>query len=472
MSNTKSIDMDIDNYNYDELLDIFKVKTDFNPTQLETTLLNIKEQFSKEIYMFYFKAYKILTCINTLPNFTSNNRNRNAYADKIKQIPNFQAYDTNQLISLIKIYKPIHGEKERKESTENTSNVELNLNSDLDQQQAIKQSNFNRSILNIGDISKTPGGPILNSFNYDVAPGTINSIKRVIQLQNLNMNSCFRTNYAITSSSDFQYLIPTEIKNVTSLRLASIEIPANSWYLFSKLKKNTSFTISFNNASVITKYLITIPDGNYTAAEMVYYLNHTYFYQSTNINELQYIEFNINNYSIKSVFKLTSLAPLSLTFSLFFFPEERQTINSNVNSMGWLLGFRKPVYLNIGQPQLPLYSEALFDNGDDRYLYVSLNDYQYNNNILNIVGFEKSIMDENIIAKIPMSNGKLSLIVDDAVNPLTKIRTYNGPVNIRNFQIKLLDMFGQVIDLNYMDYNFTLEMELLYECFSFSNVLP
>jgi len=32
-------------------------------------------------------------------------------------------------------------------------------------------------------------------------------------------------------------MIPSEIKNVTAMRLVSIEIP-NSWYLFSKLKKN------------------------------------------------------------------------------------------------------------------------------------------------------------------------------------------------------------------------------------------
>ena len=32
-------------------------------------------------------------------------------------------------------------------------------------------------------------------------------------------------------------------------------------------------------------------------------------------------------------------------------------------------------------------------------------------------------------------------------------------------------MFGQAIDLNYMDYSFTLEMEILYECFNFKDVL-
>ena len=104
------------------------------------------------------------------------------------------------------------------------------------------------------------------------------------------------------------------------------------------------------------------------------------------------------------------------------------------------------------------------------YIYFCLNDYQYNNNITNIVGFDKSLMVDDILAKVPMVNGKLSLIIDDNNNPLTKTRKYNGPVNIRKFHIKILDKFGTIIDLNYMDFSFTLELEILYENFNFKDV--
>jgi hypothetical protein len=79
-------------------------------------------------------------------------------------------------------------------------------------------------------------------------------------------------------------------------------------------------------------------------------------------------------------------------------------------------------------------------------------------------------MEKNIIAEIPMINGKLSLIIDDNTCSLTKTRRYNGPVNIRNLFIKILDQFGEIIDLNNMDYSLTLEMELLYEGFNFKNI--
>ena len=63
--NKLNIDTDILNYNYEELLSIFKL-TNLKTTdhaQLNKKLLNIKENFSEDIYSFYFKAYKILLCI-------------------------------------------------------------------------------------------------------------------------------------------------------------------------------------------------------------------------------------------------------------------------------------------------------------------------------------------------------------------------------------------------------------------------
>ena len=142
-------------------------------------------------------------------------------------------------------------------------------------------------------------------------------------------------------------------------------------------------------------------------------------------------------------------------------------INQNViNTSGWILGFRYSNYLNIHT----LISEGLFDAGGDRYIYLSLNDFQYNNNTSNIVCFDNSILNEDVIAKIPMVNGKLSLVINDNNNNLAKIRRYNGPVNLSKIQIKILDHFGNIIDLNNMDFSMTIELQILYENFNFKNV--
>jgi replicative DNA helicase len=137
-----------------------------------------------------------------------------------------------------------------------------------------------------------------------------------------------------------------------------------------------------------------------------------------------------------------------------------------MQTLGWLLGFRNPTYDNIVKE---IVSEGLFDGGGDRYIYLSLNDYHNNKNIDNIVGLQSSILNKDILAKIPMTNGKLSLIIDNT-NNLAKIRKYNGPVNLNKLNIQVLDKFGNIINLNNMDFSFTLEVELLYESFNFKDV--
>ena len=153
-----------------------------------------------------------------------------------------------------------------------------------------------------------------------------------------------------------------------------------------------------------------------------------------------------------------------LRFSLKF----SQGINQNImNTFGWIIGFRSGNYINIDES---ITSEGLFDAGGDRYIYVCINDFQYNNNPLNMVCFDKSVFNEDVIAKIPMVNGKLSLIINDNNNALAKVRRYNGPVNLSRLQIKIVDHFGSIIDLNNMDFSMTLELQLLYENFNFKNV--
>ena len=72
--------------------------------------------------------------------------------------------------------------------------------------------------------------PTLSS-HVPLAPGSVNSIKRQLQTRNLYFNSSFRedTN-TYSTSSDFRYIIPSEINNVVSMQLTSIELP-DSWYL-------------------------------------------------------------------------------------------------------------------------------------------------------------------------------------------------------------------------------------------------
>jgi hypothetical protein len=213
--------------------------------------------------------------------------------------------------------------------------------------------------------------------------------------------------------------------------------------------------INNNEKKTVHVYEIVIPDGNYDISSLPQFLNSTYFYLSDTETELQYIKIDIHPTNGRTEISLIECAPI--TFSVYF----NEIPNANImTKLGWTFGFRLANYLNVER----IVSEGLYDGGGDRYIYVSVEDYQNNVNENNIVCFDRSILDDFVIAKIPLVNGKFSITSNDYNGlSLSKIRKYNGPVNLRRLHIKLMDKFGDIIDLNNMDYSITFEMEILYE---------
>lgn len=448
------IDLNIDNYTYPELLNLFKIDNNYENLQhkarMDKVLNTIQSSFPK-LSSFYSKSSKIISTIfkffekGLIENGNECDTNIDKYLNEIKIIDNFQNMNEYDIINKIM-------EKSIKSYNKNIGKHSL-----------LNEPNLNVNKFNPSLNNKNNTNLITNTFPNVVAPGHLNPVKRLTQNQNLNLNSCFRHNYYQTNPCDFLYMIPVEIKNVLSVRLVSIEIP-NAWYLFSHIQKNNTFQVQVKANNEIQIFHIVIPDGNYDIDTLQQFLNSTYFYETEMDTYLKYIKFSIDNFNLKTRFEILDNEFTDFQFSLIFV----DSLNQNMmTTCGWILGFRLANYLAITEK---IQSEGLFDAGGDRYIYVALNDYQYNNNTLNTVCFDKSILNEDVIAKIPMINGKLSLIVSDDNNPLTKIRRYTGPVNISKLHIKILDKFGTIIDLNKMDYSLTLELEILYESFNFKNV--
>jgi len=446
MDNMDNMDLNIDNYNYEELLSLFKIENsdsrDYILYKIDDKLEKIKNNFSKNIYDFFYKGRLILiTIYDILSNkIIKDNTEINSCLNKIRKISNIEKFNETELYNKI-----ITSDK-----TDNLNtpyyNVEGRINPSLN----------NKNNTNI----------IYNTAINEVSPGDLNSVKRITQLLNLNLNSCFRNNYYQSNPCDFLYILPTEINKVVSMRLVSIEIP-NSWYLFSNIKKNNIFEIIIHHDNKNYNYNIEVPQGNYDIETIQQYLNTTYFYESGIDNYLKYIKFSIDRHTLKTSFQIVDDNDFENNPNIFFSLIFSQNINQNImNTFGWILGFRLGNYLNLDK----IISEGLFDGGGDRYIYVCINDFQYNSNNSNIVCFDKSILNEDVIAKIPMINGKLSLIINDNNNALAKIRRYNGPINLARLQIKIIDHFGTIIDLNNMDFSMTIELEILYENFNFKNV--
>ena len=130
--------------------------------------------------------------------------------------------------------------------------------------------------------------------------------------------------------------------------------------------------------------------------------------------------------------------------------------------MGWILGFRKPVYMG----KISYTSEGIFDLIGVPYVYLMVDDFQ-NNVENNFIGaFEESIKKSCILARIPQSE-LLGIplggnIFSEPSDLILKKRTYFGPVSIDRLKIQVLDQYHRVIDINNMDWSMSIELECVY----------
>ena len=482
MSETQSQhDLNLENYELFDILHVYGLPYDFTDYHIRIAsskldqINSAKDQLDPEIPLFYQKSFVIIECIHKFreqqkllnERYLSNHNDDGEILKTILQTENFENY--NSIVDLLNVI--LKNNNNLTKQNQNNKLLRKQIESRLSDTTAISNDEVNNSIqsndrsINYFDNANSDkkNRNIIDTYTNDVAPGKINSLKRIIQMKNVHINSCFREKYVLTNPCDFKYTIPNEIKNVISMKLASIEIP-NSWYLFSEKKKNNRFRIRIDTDNHDYCFDISVPDGNYNSETLVDYLNKEYFYmnENDNLNDphkfLNHIKFSINEFNNKTRFELVGDPDQEFNFSLFFMDDPNEKLN---DTLGWTFGFRQMQYMNIEDF---IFSEGLFDAGGDRYIYFCINDYQYNVNETNIICFDETTINENVLAKIPMINGKLCLIVDENDGcSLAKTRRYNGPVNLKRLEIKVMDKFGEIIDLNHMDFSFTLELEILYE---------
>lgn len=343
------------------------------------------------------------------------------------------------------------------------------LVSEINDSQIIKKLgsafNFNHNlestpVIDAGEtfIIDKPKTSFGNSFPSEFYPGVINPLKKRTTRQNLNIDTRFRDNYYGSSSSNFNFDLPIKFSNVMQIQLSAFEMPF-TYYNISKQMGNNFFSITIDSSPGIP-VIITIPDGNYTAAGLAAYLNN--FIIGTSLSGIQFI-YNIDasgNGSGQLIIGTSSSAigTFTLTFNCDIYGNP-DTINPLPLKLGWLLGFRNSNYSGNNN----YVSEGLVDLSGQKYLYLVVDDY--NNNVNNgfYSAFNSSVLNKNILARISFQPSPFGNISQNNLSLITTPRQYFGPVDIQKIKIQLLDEYGRVIELNNMDYSFCLTFISVYD---------
>lgn len=323
--------------------------------------------------------------------------------------------------------------------------------------------------------------------------GTLNPLDKRILTRNICIDTIFRKNYITTKSTDFTYSLPKTMHNVLSMQITSFEFP-KTWYSISKDRKNNIFTIVLSNMLLYddVAHPIIIPDGTYTFAILRLYLN-TYFLDTR--KGLEYIYVDDDPITRGIVFRTRTIddpwtdgeivkgpfidgSDYSPTFSFTLdFIVEDESIRPLYKNIGWIMGFRRKWYtVNITNtltriPENILYicaikSEAGFEDSNNRYIFVEIDDFHNNfptDTIISINGPGNAFIGKNIIARIMIDGiNDGTAAIDNAGDRIFKSREFFGPINIEKFKIRILDRFGDVINLQGGDYSIVIELKQLY----------
>ena len=223
----------------------------------------------------------------------------------------------------------------------------------------------------------------------------------------------------------------------------------------------------FADSSAAETHEIRIADGNFaTVQEFETYMNSTFFYLSAkngNVNKsplFDRIVFSID--SITGRAKFVSLAD-DIFFACIFYDPSLQMPHQT--TLGWALGFRLPFYPSKTCMESECMSSIFCC---PRNLFLSVNDYQYNNNNNNLVLLGSTMLDDYILAQYTLPETTIMNNNNYNYNQLQSFpRIYNGPVSLKKLSIKVYNEDGNVIDLNGLEFSFTLELTTLYENFNF-----
>jgi hypothetical protein len=305
-----------------------------------------------------------------------------------------------------------------------------------------------------------PKSAFASSYPGEFFPGVINPLKKRTTKQNLNIDTRFRDNYYTSSSSNFHFNLPIKFSSVMQMQLAAFEMPF-SYFNISKQRGNNFFSIKKESTGV--NYVITIPDGNYTPASLVAYLNNYCTVTVTALNFIQFI-YNIDGNGSGSAQLIVGVTTGNEgTYFTLNFQNDINGIPDTTNplplKLGWMLGFRNGIYFG----NINYVSEGLVDLTGSKYLYLVVDDY--NNNVNNgfYSAFNSSILNKNILARISTQPSPFGSTTQNNLSLITNPRQYFGPVDILKLNIQLLDEYGRVIELNNMDYSFCLTFTSVYD---------
>jgi hypothetical protein len=256
------------------------------------------------------------------------------------------------------------------------------------------------------------------------------------KISSLSIDSRFADRYTdpANPTADFTIRLPSTMRNIMRIRLSSVELPLVE-PVFSRSKQNVQFVVDVSGAT----RTVAISSGDYTVEG----------FRAAIQNALLTVDSGFScSISPSGVMTIAnSRGPFVLHL------ESDPLGKSSFWGIGYYMGFRvKDV---SGSPVTPATGSSVVWVQPTPYYLLQLKCPALLENITHRIAKNASIP---AFAKLILRNGPLGLQFDDNANLLRKEFTFLAPTDIFALNVRIVDPFGEMINMGNMHWSMTFEL--------------
>ena len=310
------------------------------------------------------------------------------------------------------------------------------------------------------DIIAPTSTPYVYTQNTEFLPGVLNPVQKRTLSRCISIDTRFRDSPYTTQSSDFVLNIPNKIQKVLSMQLVSLELCTDSLYNISAALKNNYLNIVVEEGLLQENQshsaVFVLPDGHYSADHLICVLNTLFQERSETVFSLIYWKLDVDSQRVLLESTSESVVSISLDFTLDIHGQSDRNTSDSFHKLGRVLGFTRRKY--SGECEY-LGETAICPNDAFSYFFLDIEDFQNHYSPSFVSVFSKIAMPNSVLARISEVNrgGTKEFTI------VSEPRTYFGAIDITRLQIRLLNAYGQVIDMNGIDFSFCLLFQVVYD---------
>ena len=296
----------------------------------------------------------------------------------------------------------------------------------------------------------------------------IKNVQKPEKTKYVTIDTRFRDQYDTSLLANYNITLPERVNSVKSMKVLSLEMPLTYFNVSSSLGNN-SFQLK-NPSTSDPVQVIVLGDNTYGTGNAVTTLNNVF-----TAHGLGWISGGItiafDSTSGKMTLGNSNAVDIEITFDTIECtggtgPKGGLSKSESLMSkLGWLLGFRLPSYTIPKSGSIT--GEAIANFSGIPYFYLILDEFK-NSNPHSFIGLSRTsqLSSQQILTRITVDTSSFNTGITGGVmavghddNMVSDTRTYGELVDLQKMNVRIVDQFGRIMNLNGLDFSFLLELK-------------